>query len=120
MIPYIDMQLSIWGKAAVRAGSRALGYPTVCPMFRDASHGGAYGSREPIGVSDMIYIDQTDRAVQRLDKPDQVLCVEFYQRGGTAVEIAARLGIRRQRLYERIDAVHHKVMGFLNDISAGA
>lgn len=119
MIPYIDMQLSIWGKWVVRSESRSLGFPSVCPMFRDASHGGAYGSREPIGVSDMIYVDQTDRAVQRLENADRVLCVEFYQRGGTAVEIAARLGIKRQRLYERIDAVHQKVMGFLNDLASG-
>lgn len=119
MIEYINVQLSIWGKAAVRRGSFGLGYPSVSPMFRDASHGGAYGSREPLGVSDAIYVDETDRAVQRLCQADQALCVEFYQRGGTAVEIARRLGIARQRLYERLDQVHRLVLGYLNDIAAG-
>lgn len=119
MIDYINVQLSVWGKAMVHRGSAGLGYPSVSPMFRDASHGGAYGSREPLGVSDSVYIDETDRAVQRLCPDDQRLCVEFYQVGGTAVDIARRLGIARQRLYERVHAVHCLVLGFLNDIAAG-
>lgn len=119
MIEYINVQLSIWGKAMVRRGSAGLGYPSVSPMFRDASHGGAYGSREPLGVSDSVYVEETDRAVQRLEAEDRALCVQFYQVGGTASEIAGRLGIARQRLYERLDRVHRLIMGFLNDIAAG-
>lgn len=117
MIEYINVQLAIWGKWAVRRSTAGLGFPSVSPMFQQMTHGGVYRSREPSGISE--YVHETDQAVQRLSPEDQALCVEFYQRGGTAVAIAARLGLARQRLYERLDAVHRAVMGHLNDISAG-
>lgn len=119
MIEYINVQLSIWGKWAVRQNSNGLGYPSVSPMFNQVQHGGAYGSSMPAGVSGCEYVRETDLAVQRLAPADQALCVEFYQHGGTAVAIAGRLGIARQRLYERLDAVHRAIMGHLNDIAAG-
>lgn len=117
MITYINVQLSIWGKWAVARNSHGLGYPKISPMFQQVQHGGAYGSREPAGISE--YAHETDQAVQRLAPPDQALCVEFYQVGGTTADIARRLGIARQRLYERLDAVHRAVLGHLNDIAAG-
>jgi DNA-binding NtrC family response regulator len=64
-------------------------------------------------------VRETDQAVSRLPEADRALCVQFYQHGGTAVAVAGRLGIARQRLYERLDAVHREVMGHLNDIAAG-
>ncbi len=117
MIDYINMKLSIWGKWAVRRYSAGLGYPSVCPMFRLIRHGGGYRSDVPYGVDE--YVMETDQAVRRLPAADVALCVEFYQRGGTGAEVARRLGIARQRLYERLDAVHRAVMGHLNDIAAG-
>ncbi len=118
-IPYIDVQLSVWGKWAVRNSSKGLGYPSISPMFKDAQHGGTYGSQLPPGVCVLEYVRETDQAVQRLSPTDRALCVEFYQVRGTAVDIARRLGIARQRLYERLDAVHRAVMGHLNDIASG-
>jgi len=117
MIEYINVQLSIWGKWAVQRSTAGLGYPSVSPMFQQVQHGGVYRSQEPAGVNE--YVHQTDAAVQRLPAEDQALCVEFYQRGGTVVSIAGRLGMARQRLYERLDVVHRAVMGHLNDIAAG-
>jgi DNA-binding NtrC family response regulator len=120
MIEYINLQLSVWGKWAVRQNSKGLGYPSISPMFNQMQHGGSYGSSLPAGVSDCNYVRETDLAVQRLPEADRALCVEFYQVGGSAVSVAQRLGIARQRLYERLDAVHRAVMGHLNDIAAGA
>lgn len=117
MIDYVNVQLSIWGKWAVARHSKGLGFPAVSPMFQQVKHGGGQGSSEPRGVCE--YADETDRAVQRLAAPDQALCVEVYQRGGSVVAIAARLGIARQRFYERLDAVHRAVLGHLNDIATG-
>ena len=120
MIEYINIQLSTWGKWAVRRNSKGLGYPAISPMFQDAKHGGTYGSRPPAGVADCEYVQETDQAVQRLSFEDRALCVQFYQIGGTGVDIAGRMGIARQRLYERLDSVHRQVMGFLQDIAIGA
>ncbi len=117
MITFVDVQLSIWGKWAMAQASRSAGYPSVCPMFRDMKHGGVYGSAPPAGVCD--YVHDTDAAVHRLEPSDRALCVELYQVGGTAVAVAKRMGIARQRLYERLDAVHRAVLGHLNDIAAG-
>lgn len=119
MIEYINVQLSIWGKWASRQNSKGLGYPSISPMFNQAQHGGSYSSQTPFGVYECEHIRETDLAVQRLVEEDRALCVEFYQVRGTAVDIARRLGIARQRLYERLDAVHRAVMGHLNDIAAG-
>lgn len=117
MITYIDVQLSIWGKWAMAQASRSAGYPSVSPMFRDMKHGGVYGSAPPAGVCD--YVQDTDAAVQRLAPEKRRLCVELYQVGGGVAQVAARLGIARQRLYERLDAVHRELLGHLNDITAG-
>jgi hypothetical protein len=119
VIPYIDVQLSVWGKWAMRNSSKGLGYPSVSPMFNLAQRGGSYGSQLPPGVCDCEYVRETDLAVSRLPKADRSLCVEFYQIRGPAVDIARRLGIARQRLYERLDAVHRAIMGHLQDIAAG-
>jgi hypothetical protein len=119
MIEYINVQLSIWGKWAARRNSEGLGYPSISPMFNQAQHGGSYGSQLPPGVCDCEYVRETDLAVSRLPDADRALCVQFYQHGGTAVSVAQRMGIARQRLYERLDAVHRAVMGHLNDIAAG-
>lgn len=118
MIEYINVQLSIWGKWAARQNSKGLGYPSISPMFKDVKHGGTFGSQLPPGVCVLEYVRVTDQAVQRLSEQDRALCVEFYQVRGTAVEIARRLGMARQRLYERLDVVHRAVMGHLNDIAA--
>lgn len=120
MIEYINAQLSVWGKWAVRQNSKGLGYPSISPMFKDVKHGGTFGSQLPPHVCVLEYVRDTDLAVQRLPATDRALCVEFYQVGGSAVSVAQRLGIARQRLYERLDAVHRAVVGHLNDIAAGA
>jgi hypothetical protein len=119
MIEYINVQLSIWGKWAARQNSKGLGYPSISPMFNQAQHGGSYGSQLPPGVCDCEYVRETDLAVQRLLEEDRALCVEFYQRGGTAVSVAQRMGIARQRIYERLDSVNRDVLGHLNDIAVG-
>lgn len=117
MITFIDMQLSIWGKWAVAQAQRSVGYPPVSPMFRDVKHGGAYGSAPPCGVCEQV--SDTDEAVKRLPPELRALAVEVYQVGGKSVEVARRLGIARQRLYERLDLLHREMLGHLNDIAAG-
>jgi hypothetical protein len=119
MIEYINVQLSIWGKWAARQNSKGLGYPSISPMFNQAQHGGSYGSQLPPGVCDCEYVRETELAVQRLPPADRALCVEFYQRGGTAVSVAERMGIAVRTMYDRLGRVHRAIMGHLNDIAAG-
>lgn len=116
---YMHMQLGIWGKWAARQNSRGLGYPSISPMFNQAQHGGSYGSQLPPGVCDCEYVRETDQAVQRLPEADRALCVQLYQVGGTAKEVAQRLGCAVRTLYDRLDRVHRAVMGHLNDIAVG-
>lgn len=121
MIDYIHTQLSLWGKAQLSDARKGLGFANVCPMFRDVKHGGVYGSSPPLGVSMTARdnIDDTGAAVQRLGVVQRQLVVEYYVIGGTGDAIASRLGIGRQRLYERLHVLHQDVLGLLNDVCAG-
>ena len=121
MIDYIHAQLSIWGKAQLSDARKGLGYASVCPMFRDVKHGGVYGSAPPLGVSmtSRENIEDTDNAIARLPIAQRHLAVEMYVIGGTGDQVAARLGIVRQRLYERLHALHQEVLGLTLDVVAG-
>jgi len=118
MHDYASYLLCAWGAWARRQASGALGYPRVSPMFRDAPVAKGYASKPPLGL-DVTDVQATDAAVQRLSAGDRRLCVEVYQHGGTTVEIAARLGVHRQRVPERLRRIHHELLGHLNDIAAG-
>ena len=118
MISYIDTQLSIWGKWSMARASKGLGYPSTCPMFKDARHGGAFGSLPPLGVSldSVDTIRDTDEAVRRLSDDYRCLAIEFYVHRVSGVEMADRLGISRKSLYQRLDRLHQSMLGLLNDV----
>ena len=121
MIDYVNVQLSAWGKWSARNASKGMGYSPICPMFKQAQHGGAFGSSIPVGVdvSGMDHIRDTDEAVRRLDSASRALCIEFYVVNGSGVDIARRMGVTKKTIYNRIDALHQKVLGLLNDVVAG-
>ncbi len=121
MIDYVNVQLSEWGKWAARNASKGMGYSPICPMFKQAQHGGAFGPSIPAGidVSGIDHIRDTDEAVRRLDAASRALCVEFYVTRGSGEEIAQRMGVTKKTIYNRIDALHQKVLGLLNDVVAG-
>ncbi|NMG64902.1 hypothetical protein GPA19_08080 [Azoarcus indigens] len=118
MILYADRLLCAWGAWSRRQAARAVGYPSVSPMFKDAPAGECYDSKPPLGVDESDNA-ATDAAIQRLCPDERRLCVEVYQIGGKTVEIAARLGWHRQRVPERLDRMQQRLLGHLNDIAAG-
>lgn len=122
MIEYIHTQLSIWGKWSLANATKGIGYSPVSPMFKGARHGEGYGSNPPPGISIDCAdsIRDTDSAVSRLGREQKLLCVEYYVRGGRNEDVAARLGIAKRTLYDRLHAVHQSLLGHLNDVIAGA
>lgn len=120
MIDYMHVQLSIWGKWCMSKARRDVGFPSVSPMFRDMASGGGYGSRIPSGVT--MYSVQNmmdmDEAVAMLPIKERALCAEFYIVGGKSMEIAARIGVTKKRLYEMLDVMHSRLLGLLNDVVA--
>ena len=121
MIDYVNVQLSAWGKWSARNASKGMGYSPICPMFKQAQHGGAFGSSIPAGidVSGIDHIRDTDEAVRRLDAASRALCVEYYVIRGSSEEIAKRMGVTKKTIYNRIGALHQKFLGLLNDVVAG-
>ena len=121
MISYINAQLVTWANAKRSNYLRGLGYASVCPMFRDMQHGGAYRSTVPRGVSltDRTVVADMDAAVARLSPDWYRYVCEWYIVGGTAEAIAGRLGMSRRTLYDRLDALHAHMLGLLNDVAAG-
>ena len=121
MIAYVNTQMSIWGKWSARKASNGMGYSHICPMFKQAQHGGGFGSSVPIGVeiANMDEIQDCDKAVQRLSQDMRMLAIEFYVVSGKGEDVATRLGIKKRTLYDRIDAMHQQMLGHLNDVIAG-
>ena len=123
MITYVNGLLSAWGRWANRDADGGTGWPRASMMFRDVPSSQEFGSKLPLGVGNQSSeCEVTDKAVHRLKAQEQRLfdlAVEFYKRGGTGQEIAARLGIGKRTMYDRLDVLHQKVLGHLNDIGAG-
>jgi len=90
-------------------------------MFKDVRHGGVFGGHVPMGVTmdSAREVHDTDQAVTRLTAEQKRLCIEYYVIGGSGVDVAARVGCARQRLYERLHVLQSAVLGHLNDIVAG-
>ena len=122
MIDYIHVQLTLWAAAQRQDARKGLGYASVCPMFRDVKHGGVYGSAPPVGVMTITAkenVADTAAAVARLDAPARQLVAEYYLVGGTGDEIAARLGLARRTLYDRLHMLHQALLGLIQDVIAG-
>ncbi len=121
IILHIDHLLVAWGRWSARQRDGGNGYPSISPMFNDMPKGDAYESHCPIIDQDQR---DTDKAIKRLDRKDRVLCVEIYQIGGSVRDIASRLRMSKTT-YDRnvlrlaLPRIHRKLMGHLNDISAG-
>lgn len=121
MIEFVHARLSIWGRWVATGARREVGYPPVCPMFKDARHGGSYGSTIPHGIGAAGSIEDiafTDSAVQRLSRDQKSLVVEYYVIGGKGDDVARRFGIARRTLYDRLTAVQQSLLGHLNDVAA--
>ncbi len=121
MITYVHTQLSVWGKAQAIAARRGLGFPSVCPMFRDVKHGGVYGSTPPLGVTltARADIDDTAAAVARLGDAEKRLVTAYYVLGLSGAAVARECGFARQRFNERLAVIHQQLLGLLNDVAAG-
>lgn len=121
MIDYIHTQLAIWGRWSANGAKKDIGYSPVCPMFKDARHGGAYGSAPPPGVGtfgSLAEILDMDAAVNRLGREHKTLAIEFYVIGGRAIDIAERRSVTKKALYEQLHSLQQAVLGHLNDVVA--
>lgn len=116
MIYVVNSMLVKWGNWASRGRDGGVGYPSISPMFNNMPKGDSYSSH--IFWTDQDILD-TDKAVNRLEPEDRVICIEMYQIGGKTKDIYERRNIPRQRFYERLHRIHNDIMGHLNDISAG-
>lgn len=123
MITYVNGLLSAWGRWSNRGQDGGIGWPRVSSMFKDAPSGGGYESKPPLGVGcQSSECEDTDKALQRVKNESEQLfelAVAFYKGGGTGQEIACRLGVSKRTMYGRLDTLHQRVLGHLNDIAAG-
>lgn len=92
MIAQMEVLLSMWGRWAIRRAAGGIGYPSVSPMFRQASSGDAYGSQVPLGIGEPELI-LVDAAVGRLPEVHKLAVIQVYQIGGSLREIGARMGV---------------------------
>jgi hypothetical protein len=116
MICIVNSMLSNWGRWAVRGNDGGVGYPKMSPMFNNMPKGDSYSSH-------VFWVDQdildTDKAINRLEPSDRIVCIEVYQKGGPVGEICARLNLAKRTYYDRLHRIHNELMGHINDISCG-
>lgn len=101
----IETLLNMWARWAIRRTSGALGYPSVCPMFRDAPKGDAFGSAIPLGFATED-IEAVDAAVMRLPSVLRITLIEVYQRGGALRLVAGRMGVSHNSVCKYLKAAH--------------
>ena len=112
MISHIDMLLAKWARWSLTSESRAVGYPSKSPMFRDSPSSGVYGSSEPFGISGGDYNDVT-QAVDLLPLVQKCCVIEYYLRQGGAEESASRLGLKKGVMFKYLHAAHEAIDSYL-------
>ena len=108
MIDIIDAQLCVWGKRQFTSMRSGRGFPPYSPMFRDTPPGKGDGGNPPKGVAltGAQEMRDIDTAVRLLSPEPRRLVAETYVIGGNRNHVAMRLGLSRQRYYERLHAIH--------------
>lgn len=107
----IEVLLSIWGKWAIKAASKALGYPTSSAGFADYQppKGDVYEQgRAPGGVAELDIL-RIDGAINRLPTFLKIVVIEVYQTRQSQRAIAARLGCSPQTLGRYLTEAHTQI-----------
>ena len=112
MIASIDVLLTRWARWAISSESRAVGYPSTSPMFRDSPSSGVFGSSEPFGLSCGDFKSVT-HAVDFLPAILKVCVIEYYMRKSGAEQAAINLGIKKSMMFKYLHSAHEKIDGFL-------
>lgn len=103
----IEVLLSAWGRWAIRRDSKALGFPRVSPMFRDAPLGDSFGNALPLDLAEVDLL-AVDASIMRLPPVWREAVIQAYQRGAgkSMDENARQLGIDRKTLGKYISKAH--------------
>lgn len=124
MIDYINKRLEEWARWRVsdRALVRhALGVKNCWPQMlkddKDQVKLERHGTLVPFNDLDCC---EMDRAVCALPVDLKLVVTEVYCRVGTTESVARRCGVSRMTLHRRLDRAHWLLLGWLNDIAAGA
>lgn len=110
----VEILLSAWGKWAVSTESRALGFPTTSPMFRDMRPSRGYESAPPFGIGEHEHMRAVDAAVQTLPLLYRLVISELYVRGGSRREVAERIGCSHVGLGRYLAYAHEAVLAALS------
>ena len=115
MIQYVNHRYNEWARWCITGRCGGLGYPRQVAFMR-LTPATANGYM-PI-VDEHAW--EVEQCVLRLEPQEQHLVREFYLRQAVQIEIIARdLGCHRDTVYARLDRVHKKTLGWLNDLAAG-
>ena len=112
MIASIDILLTRWARWAISSESRAVGYPSTSPMFRDSPSSGVFGSVEPFGLSSGDFKSVT-HAVDFLPAILKVCVIEYYMRKSGAEQAAINLGIKKSMMFKYLHSAHEQIDDFL-------
>lgn len=105
----IKVLLSRWGRWAIKRDSRAMGYASVSPMFRDAPRGDSFGDAVPLGIAEADIL-AVDAAVMRLPDVHRTLIIYIYQRDCSLRAAADRLGVSHQSAGKYLNEAHNKIV----------
>lgn len=118
MIGSIDAMLCQWGRWAVAQARREVGYSPICPMFKDSSRGGGYGSGVPVGV-EFGDIPACDRAVNRLPVVLRCVVIQHYQIQSSLRDTAKACGISHKSASQYLGMAHKSIAECLDAETVG-
>ena len=104
----VEVLLSAWGKWAVRIESRAIGFSSTSPMFREARFGKGFGASEPVGITDDD-MQAVDKAVQTLPDFFRATLNEFYKRPCSVRDLSVKLGCSHRTASQYLNEARRKV-----------
>lgn len=115
MIIYVNKRYQNWAEWCLRGRSAGLGYPRRSNFMR---------LTPPSDPKTVPVIDEdaweVEQVVQRLETDEQHLVRMFYLRTAVPVtQIARDLHCTEKTVYNKLERVHQKTLGYLNDLAAG-
>lgn len=109
LITRINDRMNEWALWVGRREGDGLGFPRECPYTRLVA---SYGKIFQAEMNERAW--EIDQAIRAGGEADMCFAKVFYLAPGTAEQKAKELAVSPRRLFELLDRLHNRILGWLN------